>query len=143
MQRSNADARKRSYPGWQEQETRIDHHTQVTTRRWEPTDIFERPLRSVLELDRLKEAAPRFSGKPGQKAAGFGFDRDGQDLLVTLIGRDYPGNCTWTFATPAQLPKEWDLGLTVTLGFIGKGLLKGYFEVREAQMHAKLVPPTG
>lgn len=113
---------------------------EVAAREWELNALFGMQRKTANDLKFLESVADGFDGSEMYQD---GFDIRKEEprtnskyipknfLGVTLRGEDWKDyDAEWKFLSDVR-PTEWEVTCVVTLGFIGKGPLQGYTEIRK------------
>ena len=135
---SRSEADKRVHKAWNEDAPNTGPAAPAGSRRWVLQSLFGNECKSVDDLQLLVDMSKHFNGKEAQKQDGFDVQREADGSLslgITWSGKTWPGDLEWQ-TTPADQILHWELTCTVVTGFIGKGPLAGYNELRRFSAHA-------
>ena len=135
---SQSEADRRVHKAWNEDPPNTGPEPPAGMRRWALQSLFGKQCRSVDDLRLLADMTRFFDCNEAQKQDGFDVQREANGLMSlgnTWSDKSWPGDLEWQ-TTAADQVVQWELTCTVFTGFIGKGPLAGYNELRRFKAHA-------
>ena len=126
------------HKAWDEEPLNTGPEAPAGMRRWVLHSLFGKECKSVDDLKLLADMAKHFSGKEAQRQDGFDVQREtdgSMSLGITWSDKTWPSELDWQTTAEDQVV-QWELTCTVITGFIGKGPLAGYNELRRFSAQA-------
>ena len=114
-------------------------------RRWVLQSLFGKERKSARDLQFLADAAKHYDGRAAQTADEFDVQHEADGAMslgIRWSEQAWPGALEWQTAAPDHVV-AWDVTCTVITGFIGKGPLAGYNELRRFTAHAVIPVESG